>query len=307
MLSYKKVNKMEKNEILISIVTPTYNRKDELIELYKSLNKQTFRNFEWIIIDDGSSDNTEQIVKMMDSSIYKIKYVKKVNEGKHIALNYSHKYINGNIVGIVDSDDVLTEDAIENITSYWKLYFNNDNIAGITFQRGNFRGERFDKSLYEQKNCTYYEAVKNGLMGDHFETVRAVDFCKYIFPQFKGEKFMGELPMWLDIYQSKDIVFVDKILYLCEYLDEGLTKSGRKMRLQCPMGGKYHASVLMDKRFTLKVRFKNAMLYVCYSRILNISFNEMIKESSKNKFILVCTFLEGCILKELWCKKYLLD
>ena len=100
----------------ITVFTPTYNRAYILPKLYESLKKQTCMNFEWLIIDDGSTDDTSEVVKTFKTDKFPILYYYKKNGGKHTAMNYSHPYINGDLLFIVDSDDVLTNDAIETIT-----------------------------------------------------------------------------------------------------------------------------------------------------------------------------------------------
>ena len=98
---------------MISIITPTYNRADLLPRVFDSLQKQTSKDFEWLIIDDGSSDNTDEVVNTFTTTDFNIYYYKKENGGKHTALNYGISRAKGDYILIVDTDDYLTENAIE--------------------------------------------------------------------------------------------------------------------------------------------------------------------------------------------------
>ena len=107
----------------ITVLTPTYNRGELLKKLYNSLCKQKCKDFEWLIVDDGSIDDTyacvEQIKKIAD---FPISYYKKENGGKHTALNYAYQFIKNPLTFIVDSDDFLTPDAISCIEEVYKKY-----------------------------------------------------------------------------------------------------------------------------------------------------------------------------------------
>ena len=106
---------------MITILTPTYNRAELLKSLFASLCSQTCFDFEWLIVDDGSTDDTSLVVKTFKSDKFPIRYYLKENGGKHTALNYSHPYIKGELLFIVDSDDILTPDAINTINKNFDL------------------------------------------------------------------------------------------------------------------------------------------------------------------------------------------
>ena len=115
----------------LTILTPTYNRGDLLKKCYESLNAQTNMEFQWLIVDDGSTDNTAEVVNgfQRESQQMNIKYLRKVNGGKHTALNYAHPYIEGDYVLILDSDDTLTEDAVQCAYDGWESYQKNEEIG----------------------------------------------------------------------------------------------------------------------------------------------------------------------------------
>ena len=121
----------------ISIITPTYNRAHLLPNTYHSLLQQSSQDFEWIIMDDGSVDDTRRVVSgFMEEQKIPIKYARKENGGKHTALNASHPYIAGDYVLILDDDDTLTCDAVETILQTWQTYESNPGIGCLSFLRG---------------------------------------------------------------------------------------------------------------------------------------------------------------------------
>ena len=122
--------------MLLTILTPTYNRAGMLPQLYNSLKKQACKDFEWVIVDDGSKDNTQEVVKAwLLGSDFPIRYFYKENGGKHTALNYAVQKIESELTFIVDSDDALTIDAVETILRYHRKYENRSNICGYAFLR----------------------------------------------------------------------------------------------------------------------------------------------------------------------------
>lgn len=132
--------------VKVTVLTPTYNRKNMLPILVDSLKKQTRQDFQWLVIDDGSTDGTEKYfekLKLEDIS-FEWEYHKKENGGKHTALNASHDYIKGNVVLILDSDDNLVIDAIETVENEWNNYITNSPEIGIiSYFRGRTDGSHF--------------------------------------------------------------------------------------------------------------------------------------------------------------------
>ena len=119
----------------VCVLTPTFNRCDLLKRLFDSLCAQTRNEFQWLIIDDGSTDGTEKYFESLPEHNFEVNYYKKENGGKHTAINYSHPYIQGDVVVIVDSDDYLVDHAIETIESDWAKYESNPKIGCLSYHR----------------------------------------------------------------------------------------------------------------------------------------------------------------------------
>lgn len=285
----------------ITIITPTYNRANLLKILYNSLLKQTVKDFKWLIIDDGSIDETKKVVdKIIDEKKLEIEYVFKENGGKHTALNVAFSNLKTELAVIVDSDDMLTDNAIETIIFYHNKYKKHKkNLWGYVFLRGHDLNTPFVKFPEEETIANYNDYIINaGINGDKCEVFYSNILKKYQFDVYKNEKFIGEGYLWSKISNNYDMVFINKVIYLCEYLDDGLTKSGRTLRLKNPLGGRRHAEEYLDGKYSLNVRLKNSMLYVVYSLISKEKIN------FKKYKLCILTFVPALILKNYWCCKF---
>ena len=200
-----------------------------LCKLYDSLNKQTLNDFEWVIVDDGSTDGTEKIVKKIKNNCreFSITYIKKENGGKHTALNTAMQYVRGKYVFIVDSDDYISQDAIESVISWCKEIDGRKEIAGVAglraYQTGEIIGGNGDetKEYIEAKNT---ERKKYNLLGDKAEVYKTEILKKYSFPVFGKEKFLSEAAVWNAIARDGYLIrWYCKPIYYTEYLKEGLT------------------------------------------------------------------------------------
>ena len=117
---------------MITLFTPTYNRVHLLSRLYNSILMQDVIDVEWLIVDDGSIDDTEALIEnFQKESIINISYYKKSNGGKHTAINFGLQNAKGELFFIIDSDDVLAENALKNIKIHYQSIKNNNNICGI--------------------------------------------------------------------------------------------------------------------------------------------------------------------------------
>ena len=145
-------------EKLLTILTPTYNRGKYLEDIFKVLQQQTNQNFEWLIVDDGSTDNTKEIVEsFIESNKLRIRYFCKENGGKHTAVNYGLKYISTKLTVILDSDDTFTNDAVEVIEKTYNENKNEENICGFTFLRQRKNGDLFGKAFPREGRYNFSE------------------------------------------------------------------------------------------------------------------------------------------------------
>lgn len=292
------------NEVIVSVVTPTYNREKKLPDLYNSLVAQVDQRFEWIVIDDGSTDKTERLIEeFRRENKLKITYCKKENHGKHTALNVSHKYINGVYVVVVDSDDILIDNAISSIIQVWDRYKDNNQIACITFQRKYKSGEVSDAQIKGEYVSTYETEFYNGFRGDHCEVFRKERFISMDFPVFDDERFMAEGAMWYLISKKYKVVYIDSSIYICEYLQDGLTKNIRTVMAENPQGAYWNALQMIHSKFGIKMKLKNGILAIYYGHIAGKE-SSMIARDINNWFIYGISYLPSLLIGKMW-KKYL--
>lgn len=215
---------------MITIMTPVYNRAYIIENLYKSLISQTVKDFEWIIIDDGSTDNLKSLVNKWEheSTKFPIKYVYRENGGKHRAWNTGLKYIDGDWTFVVDSDDYLTNDAIEKAYKWIDDVKGIDFIGGVSGCRG--KSNKIRIGFYPQKeryiDASNLERYRYHLQGDKAEIYRTELLRRFPFPEFKGEKFIAENAVFGRIARAGYIVrWYPDITYICEYREDGLTNN----------------------------------------------------------------------------------
>ncbi len=213
---------------MITIMTPTYNRAYILKEAYDSLRKQSSFDFEWIIVDDGSTDETEEIVRVWveEEKNFSIVYEKQKNGGKHRAVNRGVLLAKYDYFLILDSDDSLANDAVETIHEWIAGIAGLKGFAGIAGLRGKADIAIGGTPSKEYIDATNLERKKYGLLGDKAEIYKTEILKQYPFPEFEGENFIRESAVWDRI--AKDglkIRFYSKIIYICEYIEDGLTKN----------------------------------------------------------------------------------
>lgn len=293
------------NTPYLSIVTPTYNRGHLLCNCYASLLRQTDKDFEWIIIDDGSQDDTASVVERFAVTEFPITYVKKENGGKHTALNSSHPYIHGKYVLILDSDDTLTDDAVAAVREAWARYEANTEVGILTF----LKGETVDTPICTVEDFDVPVDImryqRKWIYGsDCCEVIRSELFIKYPFPVFVGERFISECALWNRVSFTHKCVYINKVIYLFEFLEGGLTKSGKKLRIQNPRGGMFITNIRMHPKNYAKQRMKYALLYCCYGFFAGYSPREILGMTEKKALAILC-LLPGYMIYIIWKKKYL--
>ncbi|BCK00817.1 glycosyltransferase family 2 protein [Anaerocolumna chitinilytica] len=218
---------------MITVLTATYNRGNILHYLYNSLLEQTSKDFEWIVIDDGSEDNTEIIVNkwISETPNFNISYYKMKNGGKHRAVNLGVTYAKYSYIFIVDSDDYLLNNTIGKIHEWIKTISHDNTFAGVSGVKG-YDKDSIVGEYPKLKNKNYIDATnlqrnKFHLNGDKAEIYRTDLLKKYPFPEFENEKFVTEATVWNAIaYDGYKIRWFRDIIYICKYNEDGLTQMG---------------------------------------------------------------------------------
>lgn len=293
----------------ITVVTPTFNRANYLPILFNSLKAQTCLDFVWLIIDDGSTDNTRELISKIkdENPPFEVQYEYKENGGKHTALNLAIEKVDTELFFIVDSDDKLTSGAIETIKNDWESFKHDhphQQLCGISYLRGYSEtkpiGDRFPEDyLVDSFNDV---RVRQHIMGDKAEVWVTEYLKRFRFPVFEGERFLVESWMWVQVSSLAPMLFVNKVIYLTEYLEGGLTESGRKLRIRCPQGGMVFSLLMMDRQFPMRDRIKNGLLYIAYSRFAHKSIVKTLR--CNYPLLALLSLIPGSLLYLYWDKKY---
>ena len=290
--------------MLVTVFTPSYNRAKHLSCLFGSLQHQTVKDFEWLIVDDGSQDETRKIVETLSmQSDFPIKYVYKENGGKHTAINKALDIVKSELFFIVDSDDILTNDAIESIEKDWEAN-KEKNLCGISYLRGYNNLQPIGDVFPSDHLIGSFADVRvhKHIHGDKAEVWVTRYLRNFRFPVFKGERFLVESWLWLQVSNMADMLFVNKVIYVTEYLPGGLTQSGRRLRINCPKGGMAFNLLLMDKSYPMRDRVKSGLLYACYSFFAD----QPLKKSLNNGHLALTAIclLPGYVLYRYWKSKF---
>lgn len=226
-----------------TIFTPTYNRGNLLQQLYKSLLRQTFKDFEWIIVDDGSTDNTEEIVKKFQEKkdFFPIIYEKQSNGGKHRAWNRGVELASGELFFGCDSDDYLTDDALEVVDRIERSIptEEKEKYAGVCGLRGykdlHAVGKTFTQAEY--MDLTHLERLKNNVIGDKSEVFYTAVWKKYKYYEFEGENFLTEATSLNRMAEDGlKIRYFNTVVKIMEYLPDGLTATSKEQFVKNPRG-----------------------------------------------------------------------
>lgn len=249
------------NDRIVTVFTPAYNRGYTLGRLYNSLLRQTDKRFCWIVVDDGSTDNTEDLVlAWVKENKIEIQYYKQKNQGKPSAHNKGVELTETELFTCVDSDDYLKDNAIEEIIATWNNH--PDDCIGIL---GYIERER-EGVLTSCSNDTVTKGTlrylyDHGLSGDTILIYRTDILKKYAFPKFDGEKFIPEAYLYDLLDKEGKLLLLRKSLYVCEYLPDGYTAGMAKLLYRNPEG--YFCYINQRLRFdsSLKQRLADSIRY----------------------------------------------
>lgn len=291
----------------LTILTPSYNRASLLPRLYESLREQSCKNFEWLLIDDGSQDNTELLAETwMTAGDVTLRYIRKENGGKHTALNIGMAYVKTKLVFIVDSDDWLPENAVEIILNCHERYKSCQGVCGYSFLRF-YPDGRVNEAYFPEngKIDTYVNVRINGnIAGDKAEVFFTDILRQYPFPVYGKEKFLPEDLVWVKMSGPYRMVHLNECVYYSEYLEGGLTRSGRKMKLHSPRGMMARSFVyLQDETVNWKTKIKMALLYNVYWYAADSMQLTPEERDRKNWLIGICR-IPGLFLYRRWKRKY---
>lgn len=279
----------------LTVFTPTYNRAYILNQCYESLVRQSCKDFIWLIIDDGSTDNTKELVEewMKNDNGFEIRYHYKKNGGMHTGHNAAYELIDTELNVCIDSDDFMPDNAVELIVNFWNKY-GSDKYSGIVALDIYKNGEVIGCKLPDKKSTTLSGFYDNGGQGDKKLIYRTEVINKYpSYPEFKGEKFVPLDYKYLLVDQDYELLIMNEAVCVVEYMEDGSSKNMFRQYYKNPRGFSFMRKVHMiyDKKFINK--FKNCIHYVSSSFI---SKNKEFISESPNKLMTIFSIPFGAIL-----------
>lgn len=245
--------------MLITVFTPTFNRAHLLPRLFESLCKQTYKDFEWVIVDDGSTDNTEEVVvKWIIEQQFPIRYFYQENGGKHRAINRGVKEAKGELFFIADSDDWLPDNALEIVANEYEAVKGDSSFVGIAGFDISPEGKRIGRrDDFDVIDCNILDLwYKYHVSGDMKEVFRTDVLREIPFPEVEGEKFCPEDLEWIRIAKEYKLRCFNKDIYIAEYQPNGLTDNIVRIRMKSPVASMmtYAISLSLDIPMSRKIR-----------------------------------------------------
>lgn len=283
---------------MITVFTPTYNRARLLPRLHQSLCRQTYTDFEWLIVDDGSTDETAELFESLHNAqciihteeapssydmlpaspselegevnsstpfrgLGGLHYIQQPNGGKHRAINRGIKEAQGELFFIVDSDDWLPDDALQNIAEMYETVKDNPAFAGVSGHRGYPNGRIVGSGQQEE----FIDAnaldirYQHHVTGDLNEVFLTSVMHEYYFPEYDGEKFCPEALVWNRIAQKYKLRYFNRITYIADYQPGGLTDRIVRVRMESPMASTTCYREMLAHDIPLKEKVKASINY----------------------------------------------
>lgn len=282
--------------MMLTIFTPTYNRADLLNNIFNNLSSQSYMNFEWIIIDDGSTDQTKDVVNIFKKkSHFPIHYYWKQNGGKHTAYNFALNFAKGELFMCLDSDDVLTKDAIELIKNHYEKIKYKENCCGFIGYK-----ENEDKTLLSPQfpeNLDYSSLIdldlKYNCRGEYTLIYKTNIAKQYLFPVFKGENFVGENVVYDKIDESYTYFLLRNSICLCKYFADGYTSMNDILMKNNPSGYCIYFMQRIDYQNNIIKKVNIAAKYHCFKMFAQK--DSRLNYDGKNKFIIILSYPLGII------------
>lgn len=243
---------------MLTIFTPLYNRKDTLNRLYESLIRQSCKDFQWIVIDDGSTDGSGELLKqLITTSPFEVVYKYTTNGGKMRAINEGVQLAKGEYFFIVDSDDYISDNCVELILSSAKDL--PSALGGMIFRKINLVDNKITGKPFPEKiiDSSPIEIVyRLGIDGDKAEVFRTSLLKSNPFKVYPKEKFVPEATVWVKIGEEYKMRYIDEGIYYFEYLEDGYTKNFKSLMQKNPRGFRDYYKFMLTLNLPLKNKIK---------------------------------------------------
>jgi glycosyltransferase involved in cell wall biosynthesis len=252
---------------LFTVFTATHDRAHTLSRPYQALRAQSLQDFEWLIVDDGSTDGTEALTRAWQrDSPFAIRYLRQVRGGKHRAFNVGVREATGTLFLSLDSDDGCVPWALERLQRYWQAIpeADRDRFTGVTVlaqdPEGNVIGDPFPGA---PASMSFLDMMtRHRVRGDKWGFHRTAVLREFPFPEFEGELFMSEGVVWHRIAQRYHMRFVNDPLLIAWYQPDGLSARSIQARVAAPRGAMLVQKELADSAVPVQTRLWAVMNFV---------------------------------------------
>ena len=283
----------------LTVFTPAYNREKLLPRLYDSLVNQTCKDFVWLVVDDGSTDNTRELIESYKAqNEIEIEYIYRENGGKMRAHNDGVRNAKTPFFLCVDSDDYLVKDAVFTLLSVADKYDieNSANLAGIISHKGESETKLLSGVNFKEgtDKSTLYNLYLNGFKGETTIMFLTKVIAKYPFPEIEGEKYVPEDYIYDKIDCDFEYIILDKITTVCELVSEGYTDSVIKLKKSNPKAFYlyYKQRALITPLSILKIKYLG--FYVKYAKLTG----QNIFDIKLNKLYVIAGILASVFINE---------
>lgn len=251
--------------MLITVFTPAYNRGNLLLDLYQSLVAQSCHDFEWIVVDDGSTDDTmdvlHKLVARQDHS-FEMRFFHKSNGGKHTAINMGLREAKGELFFIVDSDDSLPPNALETLEKYYGQIKDDNCFVGVCGLIAHRDGTAVSLGVQTIIDAMTVEMMyKYKTKGDLAEAYKTSMMQQCPFPEIPGERFCPEVLVWNRLTRNRKVRFFPETIYYRDYLEGGLTDNIVRIRMQSPVTSMMTYQELTLRKIPFIYKLRNAINY----------------------------------------------
>ncbi len=281
-----------------TVLTPAYNRPHTLGRVYESLKAQTFKNFEWLIVDDSTTSDVQEVVQpWLEAENTFVRYVKQKNSGKHIAHNNGVMQARGEFCLILDDDDTLTSGALEHLYNAWNSIPKEEQphfsgVAGLctNYDTGELLGGKFPQDVLDSDSVAINYIYH---LGDDRQGFTRTDILReHLFPTFNGEKYITEGIVWNRISKKYKIRYVNKIVCVKQY---GMTNSIVGHLAQSPNATSTYYQEIMAAPypFSFLTRTKLHAGYVRYALHAKRPLGQIIKEGSSEPLFMLTGLAAG--------------
>ena len=259
---------------ILTVFTPTYNRAYILPQCYASMRRQTCQDFVWLVVDDGSTDGTRELVQTWQSEDngFELRYVYQENQGMHGAHNLAYETIDTVLNTCIDSDDYMPDDAVEKILRFWESCPPRDDIAGFLALDEDKQGNIIGTPLPADKApMTSYDVYyKYGVKGDKKFILRSDLTRLHPYPIFPGEKYVNLATKYSLLDRDYKLWLLNEPVCIVEYLPDGSSRNMIRQYFRNPRGFAYSRKLCMQLPFaSFRFRFVQAMHYVSSCLILS--------------------------------------